>query len=303
MGEDEKIRAYRQAVRVLPLALRRPALALPEGDQARAEELRLRIGFPVSVLLGEGERPLGGPAVDRQMLEQVLELASRASLHTVLGQLSQGFLTVEGGHRLGLCGTAVVEDGVVRTFRSLTSAALRIARQFPGIAAGLSEKLFEEERLQSTLILAPPGAGKTTLLRDLIRTLSKGERRPPLRLGVVDPRGELGAPADGIPQMDLGSRTDVLEGAPKAQGIMMLLRSMNPQALAVDEITAPQDVRAMLEAAGCGAALLATAHGGGREDLRRRPLYRELLDAGIFSRLVTIKPLEGRREYHVEVLE
>lgn len=295
--------AYRQAARVLPPALRERALALNGADQGRAEELRLRLGAAMTVLLPGGERPLGGPAVDRDDLERLVELASRASLHTVLPQLSQGYLTVEGGHRLGLCGTAVCEGGKVCMLRDYTSAALRIARELPGVAGALSGALFEGEQLQSALILAPPGAGKTTLLRDLIRALSRGEGRPPLRVGVVDQRGELAAPADGVPQMDLGPRTDVLDGAPKAAGLLFLLRAMNPQVLAVDEVTAPEDVRALSEAHGCGTALLATAHGRGGEDLRRRPIYRRLLSEGIFRRLVTIDCKRGERAYRVEVLE
>ena len=168
--EEKKIQGFEQAVRVLPLRLRQEAMALPEEQRARVEELRLRWGRPMAAVLPEGERPLGGEPVTGQELEQLLELASRASFHTVADQLRRGYLTVEGGHRVGLCGTAVVRDGELRGLRRLSSAAVRVARQAVGAARPVSDRLLRREgTLYSTLILAPPGAGKTTLLRDLIR--------------------------------------------------------------------------------------------------------------------------------------
>ena len=286
--EEKKIQGFEQAVRVLPLRLRQEAMALPEEQRARVEELRLRWGRPMAAVLPEGERPLGGEPVTGQELEQLLELASRASFHTVADQLRRGYLTVEGGHRVGLCGTAVVRDGELRGLRRLSSAAVRVARQAVGAARPVSDRLLRREgTLYSTLILAPPGAGKTTLLRDLIR---------------ADERGEVAALWNGRPQLEVGARTDVLEGCPKALALMLLLRAMNPQVLAADEITAPEDVRALISAAGCGAALLATAHGWDRRDLEERPLYRELMAAGVFRRLVLIRREGDRRRYEVEEL-
>ena len=300
----DRMRPYLQAARLLPPAAAQRARALEEGEMERAEEFRLRVGQVPSVAFPEGERSLtGAPEVTEEELEGLVERASRWSLHTVLSQVSRGFVTVEGGHRVGLCGTAVMEGGRVRSLRDFSSASVRIARQLPGSCAGVLPALWEGERLQDTLILAPPGAGKTTLLRDLIRALSLGEGHAPLRVGVADERGELAALYRGRPQMDLGPRTDVVEGCPKAAGMMLLLRGMTPQVLAVDEITDGEDVRAMVQAAGCGAVLLATAHGCGREDLSRRPVYRAALEQGIFRRLVTITRTGRERAFRVERLE
>lgn len=289
--------SFVQAVQALPLRLRQEALSLPEGDRARAEELRLRAGWPMTAVLPEGERPLGGSPVEGRELEQLVEIASRASLHTVLDQVRRGYLTFEGGHRIGLCGTAALREGEIHALRAISSANLRIARQVKGAAAPVLDGLCPGGRLADTLILAPPGLGKTTLLRDLIRSVSEGEGCTPLRVSLADERGEVAAMYSGRPQLEVGRRTDVAEGCPKAQGLMLLLRAMNPQVLAVDEITAPEDVGALIAAAGCGVTLLATAHGEGRAGLERRPLYRPLLDEGLFRFLVRIRR-EGERRIH-----
>ena len=296
------MREFEQAAAVLPPELRQQALALPAQERERAEELRLRCGWPMAAVFPEGEVPLGGRKIVTQDLELLLEIASRASVHAVLSQLREGYLTIEGGHRLGLCGTAVLENGQMRNLRSLSSVSIRIARQHPGAALPLLSGLMEGGRLCSTLIAAPPGMGKTTLLRDLVRCISDGDGTPPLRVGLADERGEVAALYGGVPQLRVGRRTDVIEGCPKAQGVMLLLRAMNPQVLAMDEITAPEDVAALLTAAGCGAVLLATAHGEG-DELTRRPLYRTMLEERIFQRVVSIQRTEQGRSYTVETPE
>ena len=294
--------SFVQAVQALPLRLRQEALSLTEGERGRAEELRLRAGWPMTAVLPEGERHLGGAQVEGRELEQLVESASRASLHTVLDQVRRGYLTFEGGHRIGLCGTVSLRDGEIHGLRDISSANLRIARQVKGAAAPVLDRLCPGGRLADALILAPPGLGKTTLLRDLIRSVSEGEGCIPLRISLADERGEVAAMYNGVPQMEVGRRTDVAEGCPKAQGLMLLLRAMNPQVLAVDEITAPEDVGALIAAAGCGVTLLATAHGEGRAGLERRPLYRPLLDEGLFRFLVRIRREGERRIYTIEEL-
>lgn len=295
---------YRQAVTVLPEPLRTCALRLDGGSMTRAEEVRLRSGRVPTVVLPEGERELpGAETVTVEQLERLVEIASRWSVHTVLEQLRDGYLTVEGGHRLGLCGRAVCREGRVQTLCHLSGANLRIARQICGAARSVVHRLWQEGQLENTLILAPPGAGKTTLLRDLIRCFSEGECCPGLRVAVADERGELAAVWQGSAQMELGRRTDVLTGCTKAVGIPMLLRGMNPQVIAVDEITVQEDICAMEQAVGCGVALLATAHGNGMEDLRRRPLYQQMMDKGIFRKVITIRVTRGERRLTVTSVE
>lgn len=294
---------FDQAAGLLPFGMRQLALSLPQAERAVAEELRLRAGRPLAITLPEGEAVLPGcPILSPDDLRTALEIATQASAHTALERIRNGFVTVRGGHRVGLCGTAVVKDGAIHNLRELSSVNIRIARQIKGIGNELLHQLRMEDALPSVLVLAPPGAGKTTLLRDLIRGLSAGVGGPPLRVGVADERGELGAMYDGIPQLDLGPHTDVMDGCGKADGLMMLLRGMTPQALAVDEITAPCDIDALETAAGCGAVLLATAHGQGLEDLERRPLYARLLERRIFQKVLLIERQGGVRRYRLEDL-
>lgn len=256
----------------------------------------------MTVLLPSGECPLGGEPVSERDLREVLERASQASAHTVLEQVRSGFVTLRGGHRIGLCGTASRKDGEVTSLRYLSSLSIRVARAVEGQAGELLTELTENGAFLSTLILGPPGSGKTTLLRELIRTLSDGHGIRPHRVGVADERGEIAALWQGKAQFRVGRQTDILDGCPKAEGLSILLRGMNPQVLAVDEITRPADADAIIEAAGCGAALLATAHGGSIADLKRRPVYRALLSEGIFRRVVVLDQRDGKRTARVEVL-
>lgn len=294
---------FEQAAGLLPFGLRQLALSIPRAERVVAEELRLRAGRPMSVTLPEGEAVLPGcPVISPGDLRTTLEIATQASAHAALERVRHGFITVQGGHRVGLCGTVVVKDGAIHNLRELSSLNIRIARQITGVGDELLLRLREEEALPSVLVLAPPGAGKTTLLRDIIRGLSAGVGGPPVRVGVADERGELGAMYDGVPQLDLGPHTDVINGCSKADGLMMLLKGMTPRVLAVDEVTAPADIDALDAAAGCGAVLLATAHGKNMEDLKRRPLYTRLLERRIFQKVLLIERQEGTRCYRLEDL-
>lgn len=266
------------------------------GDQIQScsgshmEEIRLRVGQPACIRC-EMEEKLIWPCVEHGHLEELIQRASRFSAYACADSLREGYLSIEGGHRIGVCGTGHIRDGELISLRLPTSVSIRIANQVQGCAETLYQKL-----IGSVLILGPPGRGKTTLLRDLIVHLSeKGHQR----VGLVDERGEIAACVDGKPQLWVGSRTDILVNVRKDRGIMMLLRTMNPQWIAVDEITAERDIQAMEQASYCGIRMIATAHAGNISDLRRRPLYRRLMETGLFSQAAVILP---DRSYRVEEL-
>lgn len=295
------MKAFEEAAALLPPALRREAQALPPIVRRRVEELRLRLGRVPTAVIGGDELPLSALPVEGRDLELTVEIATQASAHTALESVRQGYITVRGGHRIGLCGSVWSQEGQVRNLRRLSSLNIRVAHALPGCGEEVLPHLFRGETFQNTLLIAPPGGGKTTLLRDLVRLLSDGVRGSPLRVGLCDERGEVAALWEGVPQFDVGSRTDVLEGCSKAQGLLMLLRGMNPQVLCCDEITAPADCAALAECGNCGVKLLCTAHAEDREDLLRKPLYRDLLDRGLFEKLVVLRRWTTPR-YQVEGL-
>lgn len=275
---------------LLPEQIRGLLRLLSLRERERAEELRLRTGRSPRLLLPEGERSLGGGNVTGGDLGYVLDRASRSSLHSVQHELCRGYLTARGGLRIGICGVFSGAKG--ESMRDISSLAIRIPHEMRGAGKEAIERLRSYDR--SVLIISTPGGGKTTFLRELIRTASESGRR----VSVCDERGEIAAMWRGQPCFDLGTSTDVLSGCPKGQGIVMLLRAMNPEIIAVDEISASTDTAALEQAACCGSAVFATAHASSVDELRRRPDYRRLLDMGIFERAVVISGRE-RRQYEV----
>ncbi len=297
--EDQASR-YDGAVLLLPYSLRERARGLCKTDRAAAEELRVRVGRPLTVLLPSGEAELGRERVTRRELELLVELATGASVHAAGRELANGYISCRGGCRVGLCGSVYLSSGETAGYSAYSSAVIRIAREKRGIAGAFAEKLFDGRRLRSTLIIAPPGGGKTTLLRELTRLASTPSgARPGLRVALCDERGEVAALREGVPELEVGPMTDILDGCPKAAAVMTVLRSMNPQVVALDEITAPEDVEAIERARNCGVSLLATAHASGAEDLKSRPLYRDMLSGGAFERLVVIKKTVSGRSFEV----
>lgn len=268
--------AWKELLNIIPPRLRQEVDLAGKRD---AQELRLRVNAPPELVLSSENRRLSG-VVSREELNYCVNAASRYSPWSA-SSAAYGYITAPGGHRVGLCGDAVYKDNQVAGIRTVRSVCIRIARDFPGIGKKAAKCH------GSILILGAPGWGKTTLLRDLCRQI--GERE---QIAVVDERGEL-FPQDHFE----GKGMDVLTGCPKGVGIDMTMRTMGPTCIAVDEITAPSDAQALIQAANCGVRLLATAHGTSVADYRCRSIYRPLAEQRVFDTLVILR---RDRSYEME---
>lgn len=280
----------KEILHVLPVNWRSIMGAVLDSRE-EIQEIRMRTGRPMSVYADGKEEEIKGQAVlSSTDLQETMEFVSRFSLYAYEEELRQGFITIKGGHRVGIAGKAAMQDGHIKTMRSITFIHIRIARACVGCGESLLPWLCEGHRLKSTLIFSAPGMGKTTLMRDLIRLISNGSRYAfPLTVSVIDERGELAACDRGIPQHDLGKQTDVLDGCPKTIGMRLMLRSMTPQVLAVDEIGSMEDGEALMEAAGCGCVILATAHGEGLDRIMQKKIFRRMKEENLFERYVELK--------------
>lgn len=263
--------AWNELLKIVPQSIRQD---VDRMGRDTLQELRLRLGMAPEMVTSKGPVWLSG-IVTESDISFVVNTASRYSPWAA-ATAAKGYITAQGGHRIGICGETVTSGGSITGIRSPTSLCIRVARDFPGIAAGAAGLR------GNTLILGPPGSGKTTLLRDLIRQISDSGIGS---VAVVDERGEL------FPSgFSTGKRTDILSGCTKVQGVQITLRTMGPAWIAVDEITARDDCEALTEAGWCGVRLLATAHASDRADLNRRPVYRPLLDCGLFENLIILHP-------------
>ena len=275
-------------------------------------ELRFRCNGPVMLLKGREEKFLhknGGICTDAGMayaisvneLREMMEYISNFSVYAYEEELRQGFLTIPGGHRVGICGKAVMSGGEIKTIRNISFLNVRIAGEIRGCGEKLLPYLYGKERLYHTLIISPPGCGKTTLLRDVIRLVSDGgswknekgeiQNFRGRKVGVVDERSELASCYNGVPQKDLGCRTDVLDGCPKEKGMELLLRSMSPEVIAVDELGGERELELIKKSVYCGCSILATAHGESREAwFSGEDRNRQELLTGVFERYIFLKP-------------
>lgn len=243
------------------------------------QEIRMRINLPPELITATGTVLLNR-RIYSEDIEYCINAASRYSPWTAQ-TAAQGYITAQGGHRIGICGEAIITDGIMTGIRRATMLCIRVAREFPGIAKGIPS------RNRSILIIGRPGSGKTTLLRDLIRTFSESSVGS---VSVVDERGELFPLINGVSIFNAGKHTDILSGCRKDTGIDSVLRCMGPTAIAIDEITAQSDTIALQNAAYCGVQLFATAHAGSKQDFLQRTVYRPLVESRIFDTLLVMQP-------------
>lgn len=271
-----------------------------QADFDEVQEFRLRVNAPLLMVLNNQEfyiTPDGNVSsradeaylVSRQELKETLEYMGNYSLYAFEEEMKQGFLTIQGGHRIGVAGKIITDGSGIRSMKFISFINVRLSHQIRGCADRVMPYLYENGGVLHTLIISPPRCGKTTLLRDMIRQVSNGNRdEAGMTVGVIDERSEIGACYQGIPQNELGIRTDVLDCCPKAQGMMMLIRTMSPQVIAVDEVGSREDLEAIEYVMNCGCKLIATVHGSSIEDIRQKPVLRKLVMERWFERYIIL---------------
>jgi len=269
-------------------------------DFDKLQEIRLRAEGPLLIqydgaeffLTKTGERCKTAEQafrVTRREIQETMEFVGKYSLYAYEEELKQGYLTLQGGHRVGVAGKVVLEGDKVKSIRYISCLNIRLSHQIVGCGDAVLPFIYDASGVRHTLIISPPRCGKTTLLRDVIRQISNGSRGlKGYTVGVVDERSEICGCYLGVPGNDVGIRTDVMDACPKAEGMMMMVRSMAPEVLAVDEIGRYEDIHAIETALFCGCRLLATVHGSSLSDIQSKPLFQRLMEEKVFERYIIL---------------
>lgn len=256
------------------------------------EEIRLRAARPLLLKFGDSEAILKYTVSTEDVLETLQNICEN-SIYSYQNQICNGFITVRGGHRIGIVGNVVIENNKVININYISSLNFRVAKQIKGCSSKILKYILDLENnsIYNTLMISPPGAGKTTMLRDTVRKISSGVEQVNFKgitVGVVDERGEIAAMYKGVAQNDVGLRTDVLCNIPKYKGMKMLIRSMAPQVIVADEIGSKEDTEAIHEVTCSGIKGIFTAHGASLEDIYMNPSIKELLESHVIERIVIL---------------
>lgn len=281
----------RQILQVLAKSVRKIVEA-EDLEFEKVQEIRMRIGKPLISIYDNEERllPRGRTyVVTKDDIRETMEYVSHYSLYAYEHEISQGFITIEGGHRVGVMGKAILEGNKVKNLQYISSVNIRMSHEILGCADKIMPFVTKNKQVCHTLVISPPRCGKTTLIRDLIRQISDGNQYVKgCSVGVVDERSEIGGCYLGIAQNQLGIRTDILDCCPKAEGMIMLIRSMAPQVIAVDEIGATEDIHAIEYAMQCGCKMIASIHGASMEEAKEKPILSRLIKEHRFERYIVL---------------
>ncbi|RKD25569.1 stage III sporulation protein AA [Ammoniphilus oxalaticus] len=290
---------------MMPQAWREKMRKLPIDVIDQLEEIRVRKQQPIEFIYNNMSRFLTKEATLTAHpgkgwiptigdMEKMINLISQHSIYALEEELRRGYVTITGGHRIGITGKVVLEKGEIKTMRDISGLNIRIAKEMKGVSLPVLPYLIDKGQLLNTLIISPPQCGKTTLLRDLARVISYGNLHlSGKKVSIVDERSEIAACVRGVPQRDVGPRADILDACPKAEGIMMLIRSMSPDVIIADEIGRPEDVAAIQEALNAGVCIMTSVHGASLADINRRPTLSRMIGQGMFQRYIILGRSKG----------
>ena len=278
-------------------------------NRENIEEIRLRINKPLIIngnlqdyFYNEKRKCLdtsmdNAYIVTKDDIEQTFQIICKYSIHSFMDDIKKGFITLRGGHRVGIVGKAIVENGRVENIKHISSLNIRISKEIRNCSDKVMNQIIKSPtEINNTIIISPPQCGKTTLLRDIVRNLSNGSEKynfKGVKVALIDERNEIAGSYLGIPQMDVGIRTDIIETCPKDVGILMVLRSMSPNIIVTDEIGSEKDIKALYTALNGGVGLITSVHGDSIEDIRNRKELKNLLDEELFKKVILLSAKRG----------
>lgn len=278
---------------ILPLQIKNEMEDIVELD--KLQEIRVKVNKPLIFQVGSQEL-VKAYKPSFEDVKFVLQKISNYSMYAFEEEIRQGYITIRGGHRVGLCGSCVIENEGIKTIKDIASLNIRVCREVVNCSTKLMPYIVKKDFVRNTIIISPPKCGKTTLLRDITRNISAGIKDSNFKgkkVCVIDERSELGGCYNGVPQMDLGFRTDILDNCPKSQGIMLAIRSMSPDVIVCDEIGTKKDMEGLLMALNCGVSIVATIHGNDVDDLYKRAVFKEIIENRVFSIAIVLSGLNG----------
>jgi len=285
--------ATKDLFEILPKTIRNK---LEQADNLQQlEEIRIKVNKPLFIHIGSKEKMWDYIATSED-IKYIMQRISSYSIYAFEDEIRQGYITIRGGHRVGLCGVCVIENNSIKTIKDISSINIRACKEIIGCADKVMPYITYDNLVHNTIIISPPKCGKTTLLRDISRQISKGNTSTRIHgknVSLIDERSEIAGSFKGIPQMDVGIRSDVLDNCPKSQGIMMAIRSMSPDVIVCDEIGTKQDMESILMALNSGISLITTIHGFGIEDLYKRLVFKDIVDNYVFTRGIVLSNKRG----------
>lgn len=256
----------------------------------KIQEIRIKIEKPIILYTDRGEIILSNN-VTKEDFKFIIQRISNYSIYAYEEEIKQGFITLKGGHRVGIAGECVMDNNKIKTIKNISSLNIRISKEVIGCSKDVLKYIVSNNIIKNTLIISPPKCGKTTILRDITRVLSSGSLKENLtgkKVVVIDERSEIGASYNGIPQMNLGIRTDVLDNCLKREGMLMAIRSLSPDVLICDEIGTKEDIDALNTAFNSGVNIVVTVHGSSLGDIKKRRAFDDFLLSGIIERIIVL---------------